>query len=356
MAMGVERRGGRASFELPFEDLEMLSLRGYPATRQQQPRASNNPLPPSLPNGASAGAGRSGEQSTSEEYAKWVERHPHAVRCFDQLLARMQGKRVAVFLDYDGTLTPIVRNPDAAFISNEMRETVRDLAGVFPTAIVSGRGREKVESFMQLEGLCYAGSHGLDISAPKEAHGNVSFSGVECCQPAADFAPVINEAYKTLCKEMEQFPGALVEHNKFCLSVHFRNCDSSALEDIEQVVECVVEEHKDLLKVTRGRKVLEVRPQVAWDKGRAVEHLLKALNLDDEDVLPIYVGDDRTDEDAFKALKARGGGPGIGVLVSSKVKATDAQFTLQDPVDVDVFLSKLVAWGRGSGNKWMKGR
>lgn len=341
--MSVERRvGGRASFELPYEDLELLpSLNRY--SSRGPLRTSSGQAPPLLPLSSSKE-----READKEAYAKWVERFPHAVHCFDLLLSKMQGKKVAVFLDYDGTLTPIVRNPDAAFISKEMRQTVRELSEVFPTAIVSGRGREKVEGFMKLEGLYYAGSHGLDISAPKEACG-----GVEVFQPAADFAPVINQVYEVLCKKVEVFPGAHVEHNKFCLSVHFRNCAKEAWEGLTEQVEGVVEMHEEMLKMTRGRKVLEVRPKVAWDKGRAVEHLLTALKLDEEDVVPIYVGDDRTDEDAFRALNKREGCAGIGVLVSSKVKPTDAQFTLEDPIDVDVFLSKLVAWGRKCGRKWM---
>jgi len=73
---------------------------------------------------------------------------------------------VVVFLDYDGTLTPIVSNPDEAFLSAAMRSAVQQVAQTFPTAVISGRGRDKVEAFVQLEELYYAGSHGLDIKGP----------------------------------------------------------------------------------------------------------------------------------------------------------------------------------------------
>lgn len=85
---------------------------------------------------------------------------------FDRFLEQVSGKRVVVFLDYDGTLTPIVSNPDHAFMSPSMRGIVKDVGRTFPTAIISGRGRLKVEDFVQLDELFYAGSHGLDIKGP----------------------------------------------------------------------------------------------------------------------------------------------------------------------------------------------
>lgn len=85
---------------------------------------------------------------------------------FDRFLEKVSGKRVVVFLDYDGTLTPIVSNPDHAFMSPSMRGIVKEVGRLFPTAIISGRGRLKVEDFVQLDELFYAGSHGLDIKGP----------------------------------------------------------------------------------------------------------------------------------------------------------------------------------------------
>ena len=92
--------------------------------------------------------------------------HPCILACFDQFLSLASGKRVVVFLDYDGTLTPIVSNPNLAVISESMRGTVKRVAQTFPTAIITGRGRRKVEGFVQLDELFYAGSHGLDIKGP----------------------------------------------------------------------------------------------------------------------------------------------------------------------------------------------
>lgn len=336
------------------------------------------------------------------------EEHPCALLNFSQIAAQAAGKLVAVFLDYDGTLTPIVSNPDQALMSEHAREAVRRVAQLFPTAVISGRGREKVQQFVRLEELYYAGSHGMDIVGPQVEggpHADLAF------QPAAQYAPLMDGVYAELLEGVSSIVGSSVEHNKFCVSVHFRNCapedypagetaagsthsagglarilprvgsgcglcgrvscllccsccccgcgygccrlcghaypsahvaaaaamqqllllqeqlpcSSSSFENpsraltlrpslpplsasaaspsaVVGVVDAVSAAHPEL-RVTRGRKVLEVRPQVDWDKGTALAHLLEMLGLaDPSQVYCIYIGDDRTDEDAFQGV------------------------------------------------------
>jgi trehalose 6-phosphate phosphatase len=112
---------------------------------------------------------------------------------------------------------------------------------------------------------------------------------------------------------------------------------------LAEQVKAVLRDYPEL-KLTQGRKVLEIRPSIMWDKGKAVEFLLKSLGFDDDrrDVLPVYIGDDRTDEDAFKVLRKRG--QGLGILVSKCAKETDASYSLQDPAEVMEFLVRLVQW------------
>lgn len=119
------------------------------------------------------------------------------------------------------------------------------------------------------------------------------------------------------------------------------------------LVEAAVRQYNDL-HITRGRKVLEVRPKVQWDKGRALAFLMEHLGVSTaEDVLPLYIGDDRTDEDAFKVLRERKEG-GMGILVSTKVKETHAVFSVRAPHEVGVFLRNLVAWGFTESNGWIQ--
>eukprot|EP00775_Hariotina_reticulata_P009792 gene9792-9950_t len=190
-----------------------------------------------------------------------------------------------------GTLTPIVNNPDNALLSPQMRDTVRQVAHLFPTAIISGRGRDK------------------------DDHSNATPHNF---QAAAEFRPMIDQLYQDLCARLQDIPGASVEHNNFCVSAHFRNCASDSWQRVVLAVNDSVAAQPGQLHVTRGRKVLEIRPM--------------------SDVMPIYIGDDKTDEDAFHALQ---GHSGIGILVSTRVKPTAAAFTVRDPDEVAAFLKML---------------
>ncbi|KAF0922117.1 hypothetical protein E2562_024683 [Oryza meyeriana var. granulata] len=308
-----------------------------------------------------------GQDNSSDEdpaYSAWMAKCPSALASFKQIVASAQGKKIAVFLDYDGTLSPIVDDPDKAVMSPVMRAAVRNVAKYFPTAIVSGRSRNKVFEFVKLKELYYAGSHGMDIMASSANYENNSEKSKQAnlFQPAREFLPMIDEVTKSLLQVVSGIEGATVENNKFCVSVHYRNVAekvktvpfglyfflfsqalgkwtsenvASCLQDWKLVAGLVNEvlEAFPRLKVTNGRMVLEVRPVIDWDKGKAVEFLLKSLGLNDsENVIPIYIGDDRTDEDAFKVLRQRN--CGYGILVSQVPKETQAFYSLRDPSEV----------------------
>ncbi|KAK9850962.1 hypothetical protein WJX84_003437 [Apatococcus fuscideae] len=300
----------RASFELNEEDVVALR-RGLHLSSRDSLAALRRSIEGSRP-----------DPTLQSEFTAWQARHPCALQKFSKISQGAKGKRLAVFLDYDGTLTPIVKNPDEAFMTEQMRDIVRQLAQLFPTAIISGRGREKLENFVQLKEMFYAGSHGLDIVGPRDPsspHEQFAF------QPAARFESTMNTVYDTLSARVRSIPGASVEHNKFCVSAHFRNCNPESWEGVLAAVQTTVAEHPEL-KYSKGRKVLEIKPQVEWDKGKALTHLLDALGLDDSsNVMPIYIGDDNTDEDAFRVLRLRA--DGMGILVSSKAKPTAATLT-----------------------------
>ncbi|XP_078172773.1 putative trehalose-phosphate phosphatase 6 isoform X2 [Carex rostrata] len=257
----------------------------------------------------------------------WMRKHPSALSKFEQIVSASKGKQIVMFLDYDGTLSPIVDDPDSAFMSESMRAAVRDAASYFPTAIVSGRCRDKVYDFVKLTELYYAGSHGMDIRGPAKA-------------PKYKKSKV----FKRLVETTKSTPGAKVENNKFCASVHFRCVDEKYWSDLADKVKSVIKEYP-MLRITQGRKVLEIRPTIKWDKGKALEFLLESLGFADRrDVLPVYIGDDRTDEDAFKVLRDRG--QGIGILVSKHPKETKAAYSLKEPTEVMDFLTRLVDWKR----------
>ncbi|XP_030455268.1 probable trehalose-phosphate phosphatase C [Syzygium oleosum] len=281
----------------------------------------------------------------TREHNSWIIHHPSALKMFELITNAAKGKEIVIFLDYDGTLSPIVEDPDRAFMSNQMREAVKEAARYFTTAIISGRSRDKVYNFVKLPELYYAGSHGMDIRGPSKSQlkSKKGDEGV-LFQPASEFLPMINEAYRALLNRTKSIPGAKVENNKFCLSVHYRNVDEKRWAALAEQVRSVLSEYPKL-KLTQGRKVVEIRPIINWDKGKALEYLLESLGYaNDSNVLPIYIGDDRTDEDAFKVLRDRR--QGMGILVSNVAKETCASYSLQDPPEVMSFLMRLVEWKR----------
>uniref|UniRef100_A0A9I9CSF2 Trehalose 6-phosphate phosphatase n=1 Tax=Cucumis melo TaxID=3656 RepID=A0A9I9CSF2_CUCME len=234
--------------------------------------------------------------------SSWMLHHPSALDMFDQIIDASKGKQIVMFLDYDGTLSPIVDDPDRAFMSDAMRKTVKMVARSFPTAIVSGRRRDKVYGFVRLGELYYAGSHGMDIKGPTKDSNYKKCTQSVLFQPASEFLPMIDQVYKQLVEKTKSTPGAKVENNKFCLSVHYRCVEEKKWSELAQQVKSVLKDFPQL-RLTQGRKVLEIRPTIKWDKGKALEFLLESLGFNNcSDVFPVYIGDDRTDEDAFKVM------------------------------------------------------
>ncbi|GJZ39296.1 probable trehalose-phosphate phosphatase 2 [Tanacetum coccineum] len=289
-----------------------------------------------------------------EQYVSWLKEHPSAITSFQRMFNASKEKQIAVFLDYDGTLSPIVSDPERAFMSDQMRAAVREVSKHFPTAIISGRSREKVYSFVKLNEVYYSGSHGMDTMGPasknkscddKYHYKTVNEEGNEFIvfQPAKDFLPEIEKMLIEMNERTNNIEGVAIEDNRFCLSVHYRHVKDEDYQRLEQQVESMLVNHPEF-HMTRGKKVLEIRPSIEWNKGHAVEYLLENLGLDDsKNVLPIYIGDDTTDEDAFKALRERG--EGYPILVSSRPRKTMAFHSLRDPSEVLSFLTRLGRWG-----------
>ena len=248
---------------------------------------------------------------------------------------QLADRRPALFLDFDGTLTPIVERPEDARLSEGMRRILGAAARAMPVAVISGRDLADVRRLTGLSGIIYAGSHGFDIEGP-----DLRMELPEGVGALDD----LDHAAQDLAKRIAPIPGTRLERRRFAIAVHYRQAADADSGRVELAVDQVRARYPRLLK-TGGKKVFELRPDIDWDKGRAVRWLLSRLGLDNPDVLPIYIGDDLTDEDAFSALR----GLGIGILVAARAQASAAAYRLRDTAQVELLLRHLVETETGDG-------
>ena len=257
-----------------------------------------------------------------------VTARPSALARWGEIERLLTDRRPALFLDYDGTLAPLAPRPDLATLPEATREVLRRLADRFPVAVLSGRAREDVAALVDLDALTYAGGHGFDIAGPSIRH-----------ELGEGIPEVIERAAVSLRRRLGDRPGVLVEPKRFAVAVHFRLARKADLPYVEEAVDAVLADHPELRK-TWGKKVFELRPAldwIDWDKGRVLLWLLEEMGLEESSTLPVYLGDDLTDEDAFRALEATG----LGILVATEPRPTAARYSLGDPVEVREFLERV---------------
>lgn len=253
-----------------------------------------------------------------------------ALDAIDTITALEAGQPPALFLDFDGTLAPIVPRPEDAALSPEMRMAIERAVARGPVAVVSGRDLADVRARVAIPGLAYAGSHGFDIQKADGEH-------VEHPE-AARFLPVLDAAEAELTARLATIPGALVDRKRFALAVHYRLCDPSDVPRVTTAVEVVAARHERLGK-HGGKMVFELRPLIDWHKGKAILYLLDALAEEEPDLLPVFIGDDVTDEDGFAAIRGRG----VGIRVGDPTEPSAAAYALANTEEVRLFLDLLAA-------------
>jgi trehalose 6-phosphate phosphatase len=234
--------------------------------------------------------------------------------------------------DFDGSLAPIEDHPDEAALPPATRTALEDLrdAPDVRVGIVSGRGREDLRDRVDINGISYAGNHGLELHAGDERRTHPA---------AADARDDIEALSDELESRLSAVDGAFVEDKGVTASVHFRLVDDDGIPAVERAVREAARDADDV-RVTAGKRVLELRPDVDWHKGRAIRWLYDHHVPDDEMWLPLYVGDDRTDEDAFDVLPESG----LALKVGHE-PPTIAGYRVADPTAVRSIIEWLAEYG-----------
>ncbi|WP_231639182.1 trehalose-phosphatase [Mycobacterium sp. Marseille-P9652] len=258
-----------------------------------------------------------------------------ALQVYSQLQELARSRRPVVFLDFDGTLSEIVDQPDAATLVEGAADGLAALAARCPVAVISGRDLGDVRDRVKVEGLWYAGSHGFELAAPDGTHHeNAAAAGV---------AETLARAAGRLADELGAMSGIVVEHKRFAVAVHYRNADPGEVDKVVATVRRLG--RSEGLRVTTGRKIVELRPDIDWDKGKALNWLLDRIHGTAEPpnsaaALPIYIGDDITDEDAFGAIHFGG----VGIIVRHREdgdRYSAAPLSLENPSAVCTFITRL---------------
>ena len=197
--------------------------------------------------------------------------------------------------------------------------------------MLSGRDLADVTKRVGVPGVWYAGSHGFELTAPDGTHHQND--------DAAAAIPVLERAAGQLRDQLGTITGVVVEHKRFGVAVHYRNAERDRVGEVLAAVRAAG--RRDELRVTTGREVIELRPDLDWDKGKTLRWVIDHLHeAGSGSLTPVYLGDDITDEDAFDAVRA----DGVPILVrhgDDGDRATAALFALDSPARVGEFTDRL---------------
>jgi len=260
----------------------------------------------------------------------------------DDLGERLERADGLLFLsDFDGTLAPIVEDPAAAAPLDGVPESLRELRDADRVAVglVSGRALADLRERAGVKGVHFAGNHGLELQEPAEEEKDAE-PEIEVHPAAESAADAIGSVAANVAARLEDIDGTRVEDKRVTATVHYRGADADAVPAVERAVHKAVDDADADLRITSGKKIFEIRPDVEWDKGAAVGWLRDRLVPEGESWLAVYVGDDVTDEDAFRELAK-----GVGIAVGRD--ETDADHVIPDPEAARA----LTRWVAGPGRR-----
>jgi trehalose-phosphatase len=253
---------------------------------------------------------------------------------WNKLKNRLNDKSLLLFLDYDGTLTPIAETPEKAVISQAAKDLLNKLSkkSHCSVAVISGRSLSDIKGLVGLKDIIYAGNHGLEIEGPK-----IKFES----QVSPRLKSVIRHIYKDAVNKFSQFKGVLIEDKGLTISIHYRLVDGKDIQAFLSIFKEIADPYivRDKIKINSGKKVYEIKPPVMWDKGKVVLWLLARQQFlsGENKIFPVYIGDDITDNDAFKVLKDKG----LTIFVGEP-NVSDASYYLKNTEEVTECLSRIL--------------
>ena len=238
-----------------------------------------------------------------------------------------RAQSIFLLLDYDGTLTPIAAKPEQALCPPGVKvllKKLRDCPKVL-VAIISGRSLEDIHAKVGIPGITYVGNHGLEVENPAGIHR-------KRLSPARERE--LSKIRQNLEESLRPVAGIFLEDKGPILTVHYRNAPAGYSVQVQRTVKELLRGWEDHWQTTSGKKIIEIRPRMDFNKGKTVRELLNRTTS--PGLLPIYLGDDRSDEDAFQALPDQG----ISILVGEGSTFSAADYFLSDPSEVQGFLKR----------------
>ncbi len=261
----------------------------------------------------------------------------HLFQAWQEFLKDYRAAPHILFLaDYDGTLAKIVGRPEDAVLPAGVREKLKNLRQKPQTSVgvISGRSVKELKSMVGIEGIYYSGNHGLEIEGPELSY----------VHPQAEAArATMKDLAAPLAEALRGIKGVIVQEKGLSVSVHYRLAKPEKESAVTSTVKRITAPYIDRgeIKVYSMKKVWEIRPPLDWDKGKAAEfignEIKTKLNL--SRWLTIYLGDDATDEDAFKVLHRP---DGWAVYVGGENKTSAAGYFLNSTAEVESLLGRLI--------------
>jgi trehalose-phosphatase len=258
----------------------------------------------------------------------------HAFELLPDWRARREEEgHMLIALDFDGTIAPIVPHPDQAQMLPQARPILQRLAARSDTeiALISGRSLQDLRARIGIDDVYYAGNHGLEIHGPD----------LDDTVPGAlELVPRVQECFRALTEAVGAVEGIYIENKHLSLSVHYRQIEDPARQQqVEAAVEKVFAANRAGLRLTTGKRVREIRPDIDWHKGKALLYIIDEIeSVREARMRPLFVGDDKTDEDGFAAVR----GIGAGVLVGPPDAHTAATSYVRRPEEAVDLLEQLL--------------